>query len=75
MAHHYLWNLSDHEIFLEAHVDFKENLPLKEVTETITQIEALLKEKFNITHTTLQAEYHRNDDKSLIGEQGNMIKS
>ncbi len=71
--HIHLWNLSDHEVFLEAHVDFKENLPLKEVTETITQLEALIKDKFDIAHTTLQAEYHRNDDKSLIGEKGKTV--
>ncbi len=64
--HVHIWNLSDHEIFLEAHIAFSENLSLKEATEKITRIESLLKEKFAVTHTTLQAEYHKCDDTGLV---------
>ena len=64
--HIHLWSLDDHEIFLEAHIDFRENLPLQEVTGVITAIETLLEERFGVTHTTLQAEYRRCDDKRLI---------
>ncbi len=65
--HIHLWRLGEHDIFLEAHIDFDRNLSLEEVTRKTAQIEELLKERFGITHVTLQPEYRRNDSKSLIG--------
>ncbi len=64
--HLYIWQLNEHEIFLEGHIDFKENLSLKEVMDVCMQIEAKIKERFNITHVTLQSEYLREDDKALV---------
>ncbi|WP_456402103.1 cation diffusion facilitator family transporter [Hydrogenimonas sp.] len=65
--HIHLWRLGEHEIFLEAHVDFSSNIRLKEATQKIAEIEKLLNERFGITHVTLQPEYRRDDSKSLIG--------
>lgn len=64
--HIHLWRLNDHDIFLEAHIDFESNLHLREVTHKLEQVEALLKEHFHITHVTLQPEYRREDDKRLV---------
>ena len=64
--HLHIWRLNDHDIFLEAHVDFSSNIHLKEVTHKLEKIEKLLKERFGIAHITLQPEYHRGDDKRLI---------
>ncbi len=64
--HIHLWRLSDHEVFLEAHIDFKENLSLEEATKKIEELERFLRENFGITHTTFQQEFNRDDDKSPI---------
>ena len=64
--HIHLWRLNDHDTFLEAHIDFSSNIHLKEVTHKLENIEHLLREHFNISHVTLQPEYKRGDDKSLI---------
>lgn len=70
LHHLHIWRLNDKEIHLEAHVDFKENLALQEVTAIISQIEEELEEHFGITHVTLQAEFERNDHKHLIYSNG-----
>ena len=70
LHHVHVWRLNDQEIHLEAHVDFKENLPLSQITDHIEAIEAWLKSHFKITHITLQAEYAKKDDKALIYTQG-----
>jgi cobalt-zinc-cadmium efflux system protein len=68
--HIHIWQLNDHDIFLEAHLDFKEDIALSKATKVIEQIESKLKEKFHIAHTTLQAEYNRDDNKDLVVENG-----
>ena len=70
-VHHiHLWRLSDRVIHLEAHLDFREDLPLSEATRTVERLEALLHDRFGIAHTTFQSEYGRDDDKSLIACPG-----
>ena len=64
--HIHLWRLSDHEVFLEAHIDFKDNLSLEESTKKIEQLERFLRDNFGINHTTFQQEFNRDDDKSPI---------
>lgn len=66
LHHLHIWRLNDHDIFLEAHVDFASNLHLIEVTHKLEAIERLLRERFHIAHVTLQPEYRRGDDKRLI---------
>lgn len=70
LHHVHLWRLNDKEIHLEAHVDFKENLPLSEVSCVIAGIEKELEEYFGISHVTLQAEFESADHKELIYTQG-----
>jgi len=64
--HAHLWRLNDHDLFFEAHIDLKDNLPLADVTKKLEEVEKLLKEQFHFTHITLQPEYRRCDDKGLI---------
>ncbi len=64
--HIHLWRLSDHEVFFEAHIDFKDNLSLEEATKKIEELERFLKENFGINHTTFQQEFNRDDDKSPV---------
>jgi len=66
-VHHiHLWQLDEHRIHLEAHLDFAEDLPLSRVTELIESLEKRLEERFGITHSTFQCEYGRKDDKRLV---------
>ena len=64
--HIHIWQLNDHEIFLEAHVDFNENLSLEEVMCTCAAVEEKIKKAFDITHVTLQSEFQKEDDKALV---------
>ena len=66
-VHHiHMWKLDDHRIFLEAHLDFNENISLQAASEILDQLEKMLEEKFSISHTTFQSEYHRCHDKAVI---------
>ncbi|BCD59362.1 MULTISPECIES: cation diffusion facilitator family transporter [unclassified Nitratiruptor] len=64
--HIHIWRLNDHDLFFEAHVDFSSDLKLKEVMKKMEKIEKVLKEKYHISHVTLQPEYRRNDTKELV---------
>lgn len=64
--HLHVWQLNDHDIYLQAHIDFKEDLTLSQTLATTALIEAQLLKQFHIHHVTLQAEYDKNDDKALI---------
>jgi cobalt-zinc-cadmium efflux system protein len=66
-VHHiHIWKLNDKSIHLEAHLDYKNNLLLKQTEEILDNLEKLLYSQFKITHTTFQCEYKRNDNKNLI---------
>ncbi|MBU3914958.1 cation transporter, partial [bacterium] len=64
--HIHLWQLNDTDIFLEAHVDFKEDLRLSQVCQKLALIRKLLKDSFNINHVTLQPEFGVTDEKKMI---------
>ncbi len=64
--HIHLWQLDDHQLILEAHLDFDEDLPISKATQIELQLVKVLAEKFAITHVTLQAEYNVDDDKGLF---------
>ena len=64
--HVHAWNLSDQDIHFECHVDLKSDIRISE-TEVIREaIEKMLKERFRITHVTIQYEYNCCEDKNMI---------
>lgn len=66
-VHHlHLWKLDDHKIHLEAHLDFTTNVTLEESNRVIDILEEKLHHEFEITHTTFQCEYNRDDNKAEI---------
>ncbi len=66
-AHHlHLWSLDDSHIYLEAHLDFKENLTLKESNRVIDRLEKELHELYDIEHTVFQCEFEREDNKDAL---------
>ena len=64
--HLHIWRLNDHDVHLEAHIDFKQNLLLQEVNQITSKIEEYLKSKYHISHITLQAEYDCCENKNLL---------
>ena len=66
-VHHiHIWKLDDHRIHLEAHLDFNENITIRESNSVIDTLEHKLHDKFGIEHTTFQCEYERDDNKNQI---------
>ncbi len=66
-VHHiHIWQLDDHRIHFEAHLDFKDNLSLSKSNSVLAVLEQKLHNNFDIEHTTLQCEYNRDDDKNII---------
>lgn len=66
LHHVHIWNLSDNELHLEAHLDLKEDLSITQFDALLEDIENLLHEQFNINHVTIQPEFNKNDDKGVI---------
>jgi len=64
--HVHLWRLNDHDIYLEAHVQFKENISMSEWDSICSDIEKQLWADFKINHSMLQPEFLRDDDKLFI---------
>ena len=57
-VHHiHIWNLDEHRIALEAHVVVTSN-ELQEVEGIKENLKRVLKDKFKITHSTLEFEHH-----------------
>lgn len=66
MHHVHLWELNDKDIYLEAHLEFEEDITLSEFDEICTSIEEMVQRDFNISHTMFQPEFKREDEKELI---------
>jgi len=66
LHHVHLWQLNDHDIYIEAHIQFKEDIKLSEWDEICFKIEEQLWSEFKINHSMLQPEFLRDDDKSFI---------
>lgn len=66
LHHVHIWNLSDDELHLEAHLDLHEDISTTEFNDLLETIETLLHEKFNINHVTIQPEYNKEDPKEVI---------
>ena len=64
--HVHIWQLNDHEIHFEAHIEFENDISLSEFDVKCEQIEHLLHDRFDIHHTNLQPEFHRDDAKEFI---------
>lgn len=66
-VHHvHVWMIDENHIMLDAHINVKKNCNMTELDGLYDKVDKLLKDKFNITHVTLQAECSRGLDNSLI---------
>lgn len=69
-VHHvHVWQLNDHDIHLEAHVDFKEDLPISEIDSTLNVLERLLFDTYHISHVTIQPEFGKCLSKNIIHQE------
>jgi cobalt-zinc-cadmium efflux system protein len=64
--HVHIWNLDDQSVHFECHVDLQENIRISQTDGIYSQIEGILKEKYHISHLTIQFEHHKCDDKDMI---------
>lgn len=64
--HVHIWELDEHDIHFEGHVEMNEELTLKQVCEVLRKIETLLKEEHQIAHITLQPESGRCESSDFI---------
>jgi len=64
--HMHAWNLTDHEIHFEAHIELAEDLKLSAAKPVQDKITKLLKSRFRIHHITLQFEYDSKHSKDII---------
>ncbi len=64
--HVHVWSMDDSNIHFECHIDFIDDLKISETNIIREEISARLKDKHNINHVTVQAEYNCCDDKGLI---------
>jgi cobalt-zinc-cadmium efflux system protein len=66
LHHVHIWNLSDNELHLDAHLDLKEDISTSAFNNLLLDIETVLNENFNINHVTIQPEYNKEDPKEVI---------
>ncbi|WP_417238457.1 cation diffusion facilitator family transporter [Bizionia sp.] len=66
LHHVHIWNLSDDELHLEAHLDLYEDISITEFDSLLITIEQVLHNEFNINHVTIQPEYDKADPKEII---------
>jgi cobalt-zinc-cadmium efflux system protein len=65
-VHHvHTWMSNENTIYFEAHIEI-ENVQLCEVSEIYKEIEHMLKERYGVSHVTLQAESGLCTDKALF---------
>jgi cobalt-zinc-cadmium efflux system protein len=64
--HVHCWRLQDHDILFEAHIETSEDLLLSNSNKLLKEVEEILRQKFHITHTTLQIEFNVCGDKAMI---------
>jgi len=64
--HVHIWQLNDHDIHIEAHIEFINDIKLSEFDIICETIETMLLEKFHINHCNFQPEFKRDDLKELI---------
>jgi len=63
--HVHVWQIDEHEIMFEAHMDVTSNIRIADFEKILEQVNTLLAEQ-GIHHVTIQPEYSVTDNKQLI---------
>jgi cobalt-zinc-cadmium efflux system protein len=70
--HVHLWNLTDQQVHFECHADLKGNLTIEQTGPVLKDMERILLDEYRISHITVQFEYNRCEDQTVIhGENQN----
>jgi len=64
--HVHIWQLNDHDVHFEAHIEFNKDIRLSEFDSICARVEKILLDKFHINHSNLQPEFDRDDHKEFI---------
>jgi len=64
--HVHIWQLNDHDVHFEAHIEFNKDISLSDFDKICGIVENILFEKFHINHSNLQPEFERDDHKEFI---------
>ena len=65
LHHVHIWQLDDHKIIFEAHIDLEADISLSQFENKLTLIKQILL-SHGIDHSNIQPEYNMKDDKALI---------
>ena len=69
-VHHvHIWSLTDQEVHFEGHLDVNEDIRVSEGESIIDAVQSKLETDFEIQHTTLQLEFNRCEDKSILPDE------
>ncbi|MDA3890950.1 MAG: cation diffusion facilitator family transporter [Salinivirgaceae bacterium] len=63
--HVHIWQINEHDIMFEAHVDLKRDVKISEFEIVLTKIKEVLA-RYKIGHVTIQPEYSVSDNKQII---------
>jgi len=67
--HVHAWQLNDHDIHFEAHIDFDEDIKLSQITTIIETLQLMLQKKFHIHHSLFQPEFEMDDNKEFVVDE------
>ncbi|HBC77045.1 MAG TPA: cation transporter [Bacteroidales bacterium] len=63
--HVHVWQINEHEMMFEAHIDMSEDINVSSFEEILHRIKAVLI-RYNIKHSTIQPEFMVDDKKQII---------
>ncbi|WP_107994671.1 cation diffusion facilitator family transporter [Trichococcus paludicola] len=64
--HVHIWALDEHTLFFEAHVNLQNDILVSELSDVYEKLEQVLKERFGVTHLTIQFEYNCCEDAGRV---------
>jgi len=67
--HLHIWQLTDNDIQMSAHIDVRDNLLLEDTSKIYEALNRLLEDEFGINHITLQLEYNTDHKSELIYDE------
>jgi len=66
LHHIHIWQINEHDIMFEAHVDLQNDIAISEFEQVMEKVKEYLHDKYEIHHVTLQPEFSVDDNKELI---------
>ncbi len=64
--HMHVWEMNDHSVILEAHIDLTEDYRISQFEKILLEIETLLHDDYDISHVNIQPEIFKPDSKQII---------